>query len=155
MLYSDSLNHQQKSLSLIMKTRNVCAGKARAMSEAQSGPSQVNKLTESVVSHIPFGDGKEVTIFQIGDRPLQDNVEEMEDSVPPSILGETSPMEKRLVMPSIETKCLKRDKTDTLPTIVDRQERVNENKMKRSCIINHDSRLQKRVRWIYQQGRPH
>jgi len=103
-----------------MKTRNVCA-----MSKAQSGPSQVNELTESVISHIPFSNSKEVTIFQIRDKPLQDNVEEeMEDSVPPSILGETSPMEKQLVTPSVETKHLERDKTDTLPTITDRQERM-------------------------------
>jgi len=106
-----------------MKTRNVHAGKACATSEAQSGPSQVNELTESVASWIPFGDGKEVTIFQIRDKSLHENVEEeMEDSVHPSILGEISPMEKWLVTPSIETKCLERDKTDTLPTITDRQE---------------------------------
>jgi len=106
-----------------MKMRNVCAGKARAMSKAQSGPSQVNELTESVASRIPFGNGKEVAIFQIGDKSLHENVEEeMEDSVPPIILGKTSPMEKQLVMPSIKTKCLERDKTDILPTITDRQE---------------------------------
>ena len=98
--------------------RNVHAGKACATSEAQSGPSQVDKLTESVASRVPFGNSKEVTIFQIGDKSLHKNVEEeMEDSVPPSILGETLPMEKRLVMSPVETKCLKRDKTDTLPTI--------------------------------------
>ena len=97
-----------------MKTR-----KARAMSEAQSANSQGDKITESVLSHIPFRDSKEVTILQIGDKSLHENIEEeMEDSVPPSILA------KRLVMPSVETKHLERDKTDTLPTIVDRQERV-------------------------------
>jgi len=85
-----------------MKTRNVHAGKAHAMREAQSGPSQVDEPTESVVTRIPFSDGKEVMIFQIRDKSLQDNVEEeMEDSVPPSILGETSPMEKWLVTPSV------------------------------------------------------
>ena len=69
-----------------MKTR-----KARAMSEAQSGNSQGNKITESVLSCIPFGDGKEVTILQIGDKSLHENIEEeMEDSVPPSIIGETA-----------------------------------------------------------------
>ena len=95
------------------------------MSKAQSGNSQGDEIIELVLSHIPFGDGKEVTILQIGDKFLHENIEEeMEDSVPPSIIGETSPMEKRLVMPSVETKHLERDKTDTLPTIADRQERV-------------------------------
>ena len=76
-----------------MKTRNVCAGKAHAASEAQSGTSQGDKITESVLSRIPFRDGKEVTILQIGDKSLHENIEEeMEDSVPPSIIGETSPM---------------------------------------------------------------
>ena len=100
-----------------MKTRNVHAGKARAASEAQSGTSQGDEITESVLSHIPFGDGKEVTILQIGEKSLHENIEEeVEDSVPPSIIDETLPMEKQLVTPPVETKCLKRDKEDTLPT---------------------------------------
>ena len=99
--------------------------KARAASEAQSGTSQGDKITESVLSRIPFGDSKEVTILQIREKSLHENVEEeVEDSVPPSVIGETSPMEKRLVTPPIETKRLERDKENTLPTITNRQERV-------------------------------
>ena len=113
------------SLSLIMKTRNVRTGKACATSEGQSDSGQTDKPTEVVVSRIPFSDGKEVMVSQIIDKSLPDNKDdELEDSIPPSILGETSPEEKGLVIPSIEPKHLEKGKTDSPPTIIDRQEIV-------------------------------
>ena len=108
-----------------MKTRNIYPGKAHAMSKGQSGSGQIDKSVEVFVGHIPVGNGKEVTVSQIVDKSLLDNEDnEREDSVPPRIQSETLPTEKWLTMPSIEPKCLKRGKTDTLPTITDRQEIV-------------------------------
>jgi len=86
-------------------------------SEGQSSSGQTDEPTEVVVSRIPVGNNKEVTIMQIIDPSLQDIKEDkLGGSMPSSIFGDKSTKEKQDSLPVTETKCLEKGDTG-LPLI--------------------------------------
>ena len=107
-----------------MKTRSICAGKAHVTGEGQSGSAQTDESPESVViSHIPVGDDKEVTITQIVDMSLPDNEDDkLEESLPSSVYGKKFPKEKQPDMLAAEPKCPGKNDMGLPPIIADRLE---------------------------------
>ena len=90
-------------------------------SKGQSGSSQMDELTEMVVSCIPVSNDKEVTITQIVDPSLQDNEEDkLGGSMPSSMFGNKFPKEKHTSLPTDETKHLEKGDIGLPPIITDR-----------------------------------
>ena len=91
--------------------------------EGQSGSSQTDEPTEVVVSHIPVGNNKEVTITPIVDMSLQDNEDdELGGSMPSSIFGNKLLKEKQANFPTAKSKCLEKGNMDLPPISTDRCE---------------------------------
>ena len=87
--------------------------------KGQSGSGQNNDSPDSIViSHVPVGNNKAVMISQIMDTSLLDDEDnELEDSVPPSMYGKRSLIKKQFIMPATEPRCLGKDEM-VIPLIV-------------------------------------